>query len=127
MLDGLTIILVCQLMGELIAVATELPLPGPVIGMAILFTGLAVRGDIPEPVAQAGDGLLSALSLMFVPAGVGIILHAPLLMRDGASISVGLVVSTVLTIIVTGLLMQRLTRRSTEAAADPNSGPRDER
>ena len=39
-----TILLVCQLAGEVIARLLQLPLPGPVLGMVILFVGLVVRG-----------------------------------------------------------------------------------
>jgi putative effector of murein hydrolase LrgA (UPF0299 family) len=60
--------------------------------------------------AVVSAGLLENLSLLFIPAGVGVMLHAPLLGRDGVSIALALVVSTVLTIAVTALVMARLTR-----------------
>lgn len=118
MLDALTLILCCQLAGELLVALIKLPVPGPVAGMAILFIGFLVRGGIPADVAAAGDGLLTSLSLLFVPAGVGVMLHAPLLSRDWLAISVGLVGSTLVTIAVTALLMQALNRRRGENAAE---------
>jgi putative effector of murein hydrolase LrgA (UPF0299 family) len=81
--------------------------------MALLFVGFLMRGGIPGNVASAGDGLLGSLSLLFVPAGVGVMLHAPLLARDWLAITVGLVGSTLLTIAVSALLMQALNRRRT--------------
>jgi LrgA family. len=50
MLGPLTVILLCQLVGEIIAKAGGLPIPGPVIGMVILFCG---PGSAGQPVAGA--------------------------------------------------------------------------
>lgn len=107
MLFFLTLILCCQLAGEALVAATGLPVPGPVAGMALLFAGLVARG-LPEGLARVADTLLGNLSLLFVPAGVGVMLHAPLIARDLAAISVALVVSTLVTIAVTALVMRWL-------------------
>jgi putative effector of murein hydrolase LrgA (UPF0299 family) len=113
MLNALTLILVCQLAGELVAAWASLPVPGPVIGMVLLFIILIVRGGIPENVAQTGDGLLRHLSLLFVPAGVGVMLHFKLLGEDWAAVVAALIVSTLVTIAVTGWVMARLSGRGT--------------
>jgi len=112
MLPTLTLLLICQLAGELAVAALNLPVPGPAIGMALLFIGLVVRGGIPDDLARTADGILTNLSLLFVPAGVGVMLHAPLLGRDWLAISVALVGSTLLTIAVTALVMRWLQRWS---------------
>jgi holin-like protein len=123
MLGALTIILCCQLAGEAIVVATGLPVPGPVLGMVFLFTGLVVRGGPSVELSQAGDALLRNLALLFVPAGVGVVLHLGLLGREGLAISVSLVVSTLLTIAVTALVMRwTLKGRDGEAKATPGHG-----
>jgi holin-like protein len=116
MLGYLTLIFGCQLAGELIAVATGWPVPGPVIGMALLFAGLLVRGRIPTGLGVASDGLLGNLSLLFVPAGVGVMQHAGLIGRELLPISVALVVSTLLTIGVTGAFMGWLIARRPNGA-----------
>ena len=110
MLESLTVILLCQLCGELIVVETGIPLPGPVVGMALLFIGLLLRGRIPEELGHAGDALLANLSLLFVPAGVGVMTHLSLLESQWLPISVSLIVSTLLTIAVTGAAMSWLQR-----------------
>jgi holin-like protein len=122
MLAYLTVIFCCQLFGELLVSATGLPVPGPVCGMAVLFLGLLVRGALPDDLAAVGSALLDNLTLLFIPAGVGVMLHAPLIGRDWLAISVALVLSTALTIAVTALVMQRLSR--TAPAADNNAGDR---
>jgi len=103
----LTLILGCQLAGEALVAATGLPLPGPVAGMALMFAGLMLAG-LPEGLARIADTLLGHLALLFVPAGVGVMLHLPLLARDGAAIGVALVASTLATIAVTALVMRWL-------------------
>lgn len=119
MLGAITLLLVCQLAGEVLTKATGLPLPGPVVGMALLFAGLLVRRrmtvgrgkpDIPKDLEQTATALLSHLSLLFVPAGVGVMLYLPLVAKEWLAITVSLVVSTLLTIGLTALVMSWLTR-----------------
>ncbi len=110
MLGAITAIFCCQLAGELIVAATHLPVPGPVIGMVILLAGLIAKGSVPEQIAAAGDALLKNLALLFVPAGVGVMLHIALIGREALAISTALVVSTLATIAVTALVMQALQR-----------------
>jgi holin-like protein len=108
MLNALTLILVCQLAGELASGGLQLPVPGPVIGMVVLFIYLMVRGGVSQAVGRTADGLLSHLSLLFVPAGVGVMLHFRLLEDNWLAVSVALLASTVATIIVTALMMRWL-------------------
>jgi holin-like protein len=86
--------------------------------MALLFAGLAVRGSIPKDLDTVSGALLSNLSLLFVPAGTGIMVHLSLLAGDGIAVSVALVVSTVATIAVTGLVMQALTAKKRRSETD---------
>jgi putative effector of murein hydrolase LrgA (UPF0299 family) len=111
MLESLAVLLFCQLIGELTVLALGIPVPGPVVGMAILFFGLMLRGSIPDALAQTANGLLEQLSLLFVPAGVGVMTHLTLLGEQWLPLSTSLIVSTVLTIAVTGLMMQRLANK----------------
>jgi holin-like protein len=112
MLGYLTLIFCCQLLGELFVTASALPVPGPVAGMVLLFLGLLLRGAIPADLASTADALLTNLSLLFIPAGVGVMLHARLIGNDWLPLSVALVVSTALTIAVTALLMRWMAPRA---------------
>ena len=98
MVSFFALLLVCQLAGEVFVVATGVPLPGPVVGMVILFIGLSLRGEIPTRLERLGQGLLSNLSLLFVPAGVGVMIHAELVGAEIIPIAVSLLLSTLLTI-----------------------------
>ncbi len=109
MLTYLTLIFCCQLLGELFITATGLPVPGPVVGMVLLFTGLLIKGSIPDDLGMVGDTLIKNLSLLFIPAGVGVMLHAKLIGREWMPISVALIASTALTIALTAIVMVWLT------------------
>ena len=114
MLGFLTLILVCQLAGELVAGALALPVPGPVLGMVLLFAILMFRGSVPEQLDHTANGLLRSMSLLFVPAGTGVILHFRLLGEALLPLGLALIVSTFGTIVVTALLMQWLGRGSAD-------------
>ncbi len=108
MLETLTILLVCQLIGEAIVRYLALPVPGPVVGMVLLFVLLMFRGKVSGDLAKTTGTLLDNLSLLFVPAGVGVILYADLIAAEWKAILAALIVSTLATIAVTALLMKKL-------------------
>jgi holin-like protein len=111
MLAALTVLLVCQLVGEITVVALRLPVPGPVVGMALLFAALIVRGAVADQLRDTANGLLRHLSLLFVPAGVGVMAHLGRLTEEWLPITVSLVFSTLLTIAVTAIVMRALLAR----------------
>ena len=110
MLNHLTLIFACQLAGEALTRAFETPLPGPVIGMVLLFFYCAICKKVPQDLASVGDTLLKNLSLLFVPAGVGVMVHGALFAREALAIVAALIGSAVITIGVTAILMQRLNK-----------------
>ena len=109
-LGFITVLLVYQLVGEVISAGLDLPLPGPVVGMGLLFLSLIIKGGLPEGLKNTAKGLLSHLSLLFVPAGVGVMMHLHLLASEWQAITIALIGSTVLTILVTAGVMIGLTR-----------------
>ena len=123
-LQGLAWLLVFQAIGEGLGHVLHWPFPGPVVGLIVLLAALRVPG-VREPVAQASHLLLSNLSLLFVPVGVGIVTHLSLVSRYGVQLLVVIAVSTWIGLAVTGLLLQRLLRGDDAAPALP-SGVRNE-
>lgn len=112
MVAGLAALLVCQLAGEATARLLGLAVPGPVIGMALLFVILLARGAAaPATLGDTADALLRVLGLLFVPAGVGVLLHLPVIARDWAPLALAVLAGTLLTVGLTGLLAQFLLRR----------------
>lgn len=107
MIKALTLFLALQLVGETAARALQLPVPGPVLGMALLLAVLLARGrlkpdvaPVPDWLGETADGLLKHLSLLFVPASVGLVQHLDRLEREWVAIGLALLVSTVAAIAV---------------------------
>src|SRR3981081_3130986 len=110
MIASLSLILLCQLAGEVIVRGLGLPLPGPVVGLLFLlllllardrFVALA-RGPLQQDsVENASRGLLAHLSLLFVPAGVGVVQKLDLVAEHGIAVAVVLAISVVVTLLVT--------------------------
>jgi holin-like protein len=120
MLAALATLLVCQLAGEVIVRALAMPLPGPVVGMALLFFVMLARAPIPKEIGATADTLLKHLSLLFVPAGVGVVQHLSLLGHEGLRLILVVVLATVITLVVTALTFEYLARflDVDESAAD---------
>ena len=110
MIASLSLILVCQLIGEVIVRGFALPMPGPVVGLMLLLVLLLAR-DRFAPLARgplqgggvetASRGLLANLSLLFIPAGVGVVQKLDLLAEHGIAIMAVLAVSVVVTLLAT--------------------------
>lgn len=110
MLQGFAWLLLCQSAGELLAQGLSLRLPGPVIGMLILLAALNIQ-RVRQPVGLAADALLGHLSLLFVPVGVGVMVHLDLLSQFGLRVLLVVVVSTLIGLLTTALVLRRLWRR----------------
>lgn len=115
MLNALTLLVFCQFVGEVVSQATGLPIPGPVFGLLILLVGLEFRSRrLRRPPAAdlkaTAAGLLGNLAILFVPAGVGVITQLHVLAANWLAVVVAILVSTLLTLFVTGRVMQSLAK-----------------
>ena len=110
MIYHLTVILLCQLAGEFLSQSLDLIVPGPVLGMIFLLALFLSAPKIAAAIQPTALGLLSHLSLLFVPAGVGIIGHLEQLGSDGIPILIALGVSTALAITVAALVFVGVNR-----------------
>ena len=111
MLNGFTGLLLLQLAGEGVARTLALPVPGPIIGFVLLLVVLRVRPRWTGSLKLAADGLLSHLSLLFIPAGVGVVMHLKAIREEGLAIAVALAVSTLTGLAVTAWVAERLGKR----------------
>ena len=130
MIASLGLILLCQLIGEVVVRSLALPLPGPVLGLVLLLALLLLRdrsnwlaiGPLARDGSQGGiEGvsriLLANLSLLFVPAGVGVVQKLDLIAAHGFAIAAVLVLSVIVTLLVTVaafVAMSRLLARTRE-------------
>ncbi|WP_323037003.1 CidA/LrgA family protein [Pararhodobacter sp.] len=110
MIYHLAVLLACQLAGEFLAHSLGLIVPGPVVGMVILLGLFLAFPAAAKAIQPTALGLLSHLSLLFVPAGVGIVGHLGSLGSDGLPILLALFVSTALAIIVGALVFVGVSR-----------------
>ena len=108
MLNAVTLLQLFQLAGEAIVLFFALPVPGPVIGMGLLFAALALRGGASDELRGTAQNLLQHLSLLFVPAGVGVMLHLQRMADEWLPLVVALVASTFVTIAATALVLRLL-------------------
>lgn len=113
MLAALTQLLLFQLVGEIFVRALGIPVPGPVIGMGLMFLFLLLRGGPDEGTRTTANTLLQHLSLLFVPAGTGVMLHFHRLQSEWLPIAVALVASTFIAMGVTALVLKALSSRAT--------------
>lgn len=109
-LQGLALLLVLQSVGELSVRALGWPVPGPVLGLLLLLPLLTVPA-LALRVEAAATVLLQHLSLLFVPVGVGVIVHLGALAPLGWRLGVAIVVSTWVGMAVTALVLRRLLPR----------------
>ena len=117
-LQGLALLLLMQSAGEALSHFLQLPVPGPVVGMVLLL--LALRwAPVQQAIAPAAGFLLTHLSLLFVPVGVGVMTHLALLGTHGLRLVVAIVLSTWIGMAVTALVLRLW---QTPAATPPKAG-----
>jgi putative effector of murein hydrolase LrgA (UPF0299 family) len=129
MIASLSLILLCQLAGEVFVRGLGLPMPGPVIGLLLLLVLLLARDRVKilargplqgDSVENASRNLLAHLSLLFVPAGVGVVQKLDLIAEHGIAIIVILAVSVVVTLVVTVATFRLASRLMTRNGNAPN-------
>ena len=109
-LRGLALLLLLQALGEVLSHGLSLGVPGPVIGLLLLLVALQMA-RVRAPVAAAAEILLTHLSLLFVPVGVGVITHLDLVSKYGLRLTLVIVVSTWIGLAVTALALRALLGR----------------
>jgi holin-like protein len=114
-LQGFAVLLCTQAAGEVLGRVLKSgfgwTLPGPVIGMLLLCAALLVplfQRGLADAVGQAAQVLLAHLSLLFVPVGVGVMVHLNLLSAYGWKLALVLVLSTWIGLAATALMLRAL-------------------
>ncbi|CAM3946359.1 CidA/LrgA family protein [Ectopseudomonas alcaliphila] len=111
LLRGLSWLVLCQLLGTVINVLLLPMLPGPIIGMLLLFVFLMLRGEVGEPLSVASSSLLKYLPLILVPPAVGVMAYASDIAADFWAVVGALVLSLLVSLAFAGWLMQKLIER----------------
>ena len=118
MLKCIFIIFFFQLIGEFLQKLFTLTLPGPVIGMILLLASMLLlkrneifKNKIETPLVQLSEVLTSYLPLLFVPVGVGVVMHLSYLQNSYLEILLIIFVSTLLTIGFTAFVMNKFSKK----------------
>ena len=118
MIQAFAALLLFQFAGEVLARVLQVPLPGPLAGMLLLFAALLLRGHVPAPLASTGGLLLQHMMLMFVPPVAGVMLHFDRVAREWQPFLIASVVGTLVTLVVTALTLQWLLGRQPPGDAE---------
>ena len=118
MLVAIFIIFVLQLTGEALQKYFDLAIPGPVVGLMLMLCTLMIAKSKMHPsvislrtnIINTSEQLLSYLSLLFVPIGVGVIMHLQLLEAQLLRIIVVIVVGTICTMIFTSAVFAKINK-----------------
>ncbi len=111
MINALTLLFICQLAGEVLVRTLGITFPGPVLGMGLIFAGLMLAGRSFPALDAVADTLLRNLSLLFVPAAVGVVQQAGLIADNWVAITAAVVLSTSATLVVTVYTFLAVARR----------------
>jgi holin-like protein len=114
MIPALATLLVYQLIGEALVRALAAPVPGPVVGLALLLLTLVLRPSVLVGIKPTAQTLLQHLSLLFVPAGVGVMVHLQRIGDEALAIGVALFISTWVGLAVAALTMTWLMKRTAQ-------------
>ncbi|OUS25820.1 hypothetical protein A9Q99_20405 [Gammaproteobacteria bacterium 45_16_T64] len=99
MLKGLLILIGFQLAGDFISSYFQLPFPGSVIGMGLLFVFLCIFGKTPKPLKATSSAIFPYIPLFLMPACVGAMSYWGLLKDEWVALILALTVSTIVAII----------------------------
>ena len=95
-------------LGELIVYFIEIPLPGNILGMILIFVALKLKLIKLEAVKPASDMLIQYLMLFFVPFGVGLLAYFDFIKMHWSVLMVAAGVSTLITLYITAIVQQKL-------------------
>ena len=119
MLRSIFVIFFFQLLGEFLKKFFEMRIPGPVIGLILLLVTLIFLKkfkktaivNLKTDVVNISNYILSYLSLLFVPIGVGVVMHLSYLENNLFRVLIIVFISTILTIAGTAFLMEKINRK----------------
>jgi holin-like protein len=97
--------------------ALALPVPGPLVGMLLLFAGLVLRGELPSELANCAQSLLSHLMLLFIPAVTGVMMYFERIGREWLAFLAACLLGAALTMAVTAFTLRWMLKVTSTSAA----------
>ena len=115
MLKSLFIIFFYQLLGEAIQKIFEINIPGPVIGLILLLLSFIIFSKklihskkIIKEISVTSNQIINYLSLLFVPIGVGVVMHINYLGDNLFKIFSIIIIGTLATLVFTAFVMEKI-------------------
>ena len=115
MLRSLFIIFFYQLLGEVIQKIFEINIPGPVIGLILLLLSfiffskrLTQSKKMIKEISVTSNQIINYLSLLFVPIGVGVVMHINYLGDNLFKIFSIITIGTLATLVFTAFVMEKI-------------------
>lgn len=115
---SLLVLVLCQLLGEWLVRSLGIPLPGALIGLVLLTVALVVLGRVPQALGKVSGGLLRNMMLLLAPAVVGLIDNMARVREEWLPFLVACVAGALITLAVTGIVLQRLLRTAAPHAGE---------
>lgn len=103
-LIGWGVILLCYYAGMFISTSLNLPVPGTLVGLVLLLLILFLFSGLDKLVTIAAAPLLKHMSVLFVPAVLGVSLYWHDIQQNGLAIAIAIVVSTAISLGIAGKL-----------------------
>nr|WP_110945056.1 CidA/LrgA family holin-like protein [Paenibacillus phocaensis] len=94
-----------------VAELLHLPIPGSILGIAVLFTLLKTGVVKLKWIERGANWLLAELLLFFIPSAVGVMQYIPLLESEGVRILIVVILSTVIVMVCSGFIASRIEKR----------------
>ncbi|MEZ5524718.1 MAG: CidA/LrgA family protein [Pseudomonadales bacterium] len=123
-LAGLLYLILFYCLGQWTQSATQLPVPGSILGMLYLFIYLSWRGQVSHRILSGSNLLIDYLSLILIPGCVGIMTCFQLMARDAWVILLTLAITLPFSFCLAAWLLGRLTGTLQPESITPEVGNR---
>ncbi|CAD5287346.1 Murein hydrolase transporter LrgA [Alteromonas sp. 38] len=107
-ITGATLVLGCYYLGMWLSSSTGLPLPGALTGLLILLAVLFIVPTAEPLVARAASPLLRHMSVLFVPAVLGVSAYWSEIAQNGWAIGIAIIITTCISLGISAKIAEKL-------------------
>ena len=116
------IIIAVAFLGEVLNYCIPLPIPASIYGLVIMLILLMTKTIQVQNVKGASSFLIEIMSLMFIPAGVGLIVSWNAIKEIWIPLLSIIIITTALVMAVTGRVTQRIIQNDYRKSDRKNNG-----
>lgn len=111
MLFAMAALVLLQVVGAALSTWLNIPVPGPLMGMALMLIALCVIGRLPQALRRVSNSLVSHLMLLFIPSVAAIMTQVDHVRAEWLPFVAASVVGTALTILATAMTLRYMLKR----------------